>query len=82
MYCFFFINKIFFFSVNCYHYAMAFNTIEQVSDLPVVQLYPVQPAEHHLSVCRHLSGLQLGEHTRKQFVPKYYSLQATGQNNI
>lgn len=63
---------------------MAFNTIEQVSDLPVVQLSPVQPAEHihHLSVCRHLSGLQLGEHTRKEFVPKYHSLQATGQNNI
>lgn len=60
---------------------MAFNTIELVSDLPVVQLPPIQPAEHvhHPSVCRHVSGLQLGEQNRKQFVPKCPALQATGQ---
>lgn len=47
--------------------------------LPVVQLSPIQPAvqeEHHPSVRRHVSGLQLGEQTREQFVPKYSSLQA------
>lgn len=51
--------------------------------LPVVQLYPVQPAvheEHDPSVRRHVSGLQFGEHIREQFVPKYPSSQARGQN--
>lgn len=40
---------------------------------PVVQLKPVQPAVHeHLpSTCRHVPGLQLGEHRLEQFLPKY-----------
>lgn len=61
---------------------MAYNTIELVCDLPLLQLSPVQPAEHihHLFVCRHVSGLQLGEQNREQFVPKCPALQATGQN--
>lgn len=44
----------------------------------MVQLSPVHPGAqlHDPSVCRHVSGLQLGEHCREQFVPKYPSLQA------
>lgn len=51
--------------------------------LPVVQLWPVQPSAHTVhnpSVCRHVPGLQWGEQTHEQFVPKYPSLQARGQN--
>lgn len=46
--------------------------------LLVVQLSPVHPGAHlhNPSVCRHVSGLQLGEHSREQFMPKYPSLQA------
>lgn len=43
-------------------------------ELPVVQLYPVHPAAqkvHDPSVCRHVSGLQFGEHSREQSLPKY-----------
>lgn len=62
---------------------MDYNTLKWVvSDLPVVQLLPVQPAAqevHDPSVCRHVSGLQFGEHFREQFVPKYPPLQARGQ---
>lgn len=49
--------------------------------LPVVQLLPVHPVAqlHHPSVCRH-AGLQFGEHTREQFVPKYPLSQARGKN--
>lgn len=35
---------------------------------------------HHPSVCRHVPGLQLGEQTWKQLVPKYPSSQARGSN--
>lgn len=40
--------------------------------LPVVQLSAIKPMAHvhHPSVCRHVSGLQFGEHTWEQFVPK------------
>lgn len=57
-------------------------TIKLIIDLPVVQLSPIQPAGHihHPSVCRHVSGLQLGEQIREQFVPKCPSLQTIGQN--
>lgn len=47
--------------------------------LPVVQLPPIHPSRqevHDPSVCRHLPGWQLCEHTWEQFVPKYPSLQA------
>lgn len=50
--------------------------------LPVVQLKPVHPAVqevHDPSVCLHVSGLQFGEQTREQFVPKYPSVQTRGQ---
>lgn len=43
-------------------------------ELPVVQLYPVHPAAHTVhdpSVCKHVSGLQFGEHSREQSLPKY-----------
>lgn len=33
---------------------------------------------HDPSICRHVPGLQLGEQTWEQFVPKYPSLQASG----
>lgn len=48
----------------------------------MVQLSEVEPAAqiHNPSVCRHMSGLQFGEHTREQFVPKYPSEQARGKN--
>ena len=44
----------------------------------MVQLSPVHPGAQlqDPSVCRHVSGLQLGEQTREQFVPKYPLLQA------
>lgn len=47
-------------------------------EIPVVQLSPVHPEAHihDPSVCLHVPGLQLGEHSREQFVPKYPSLQA------
>lgn len=54
-------------------------TVHQVQIIPVVQLSPIQPSIHVVqdpSVCRHVSGLQLGEHFRKQFVPKCPLLQA------
>lgn len=59
------------------------NTIKLIIDLPVVQLSPIQLAGHihHPSVYLHVSGLQLGEEIREQFVPKCpSSLQAIGQN--
>lgn len=82
MYCFDQTNKTV--KVSCYPYTIINNTLELVRDLLVVQLSPVQPAEHihHPSVCRHVSGLQSGEQNREQFVPKCPFLQATGQNKI
>lgn len=58
------------------------NTIKLIIYLPVVQLFPIQPAGHihHPSVCRHVSGIQLGEQIWEQFVPKCPPLQAIGQN--
>lgn len=53
--------------------------VNYVQIVPVVQLYPIQPAAHTVHdpfVCRHVSGLQLGEHSREQSVPKYPLLQA------
>lgn len=50
--------------------------------LPVVQLSPAQPAVqevHQPSVCRHVAGLQLGEQTWEQFLPKYPFLQTRSQ---
>lgn len=46
----------------------------------MVQLSAVKPWTHvhHPSVCLHVSGLQLGEHTREQFVPNSPSLQTKG----
>lgn len=43
-----------------------------IVSLPEVQLKPIQPETHSVhdpSLCRHVSGLQLGEHTLEQFVP-------------
>lgn len=51
------------------------------SALPMVQLLAVELAVqevHDPSICRHVPGLQLGEQTWEQFVPKYPSLQASG----
>lgn len=49
---------------------MDYNTLKWVvRDLPVVQLKPVQPAAqevHDPSLCRHVSGLQFGEHFRER----------------
>lgn len=47
-------------------------------NLLVVQLSPVHPGTklQNPSVGRHMTGWQLGEHPREQFVPKYPSLQA------
>lgn len=47
-------------------------------NLLVVQLSPVHPGAQlqDPSVGRHMSGWQLGEHSREQFVPKYPLLQA------
>lgn len=62
---------------------MRYNTYSWfVGDLPVEQLSPVHPEaqEHHPSVCRHVSGLQFGEHSREQFLPKYPSLQTIDRN--
>lgn len=44
----------------------------------MVQLSAVKPAAqiHDPSVCRHVSGLQFGEHTLEHFLPKYPSEQA------
>lgn len=44
----------------------------------MVQLSAVKPAAqtHDPSVCRHVSGLQFGEHTLEQFLPKNPSEQA------
>lgn len=52
--------------------------------LPVVQLSPAQPAVqevHQPSVCRHVAGLQLGEQTWEQFLPKYPFLQTRSQKS-
>lgn len=32
-------------------------------------------------MCRHVPGVQLGEHTREQFMPKYPSIQASSSIN-
>lgn len=53
-------------------------TIYALQKLPMVQLSAVKPAAqtHDPSVCRHVSGLQFGEHTLEQFLPKNPSEQA------
>lgn len=70
------------FSLNLEHefvnYWIIYNSIQ-----PVVQLFPFHPEAqlHDPSVCWHVSGLQPGEHSREQFVPKYPSVQARSETD-
>lgn len=52
---------------------LEFDVFFFLSKFSVIQFLAVKPAAqiHHPSVCRHVSGLQFGEHTWEQFVPKY-----------
>lgn len=72
------LHKVLFLSLS----KRIYETINILQKLPEVQLSAEETVVqiHDPSVCRHVSGLQFREQTLEQFVPKYPSLQARGNN--